>query len=141
MSVVQVSFCLKCMVMFSVMVDLQNWSCSCGQWRIKGFPCAHALAAIFKDGENPFEYIEAYFTSSNFKRCYDVHIVPIPDIDQLLKSHWMSFREPSIDKESHQEGQESRGFDLLGRESRPMRCGRCGRLGTITTRKLALPPI
>lgn len=75
----------------SVMVDLQNWSCSCGQWRIKGFPCAHALAAIFKDGGNPFEYIEAYFTKSNFKRCYNIPIVPVPDIDQATQESLEEF--------------------------------------------------
>ncbi|CAN6583273.1 unnamed protein product [Malus baccata var. baccata] len=26
------------------------------EWQIKGFPCAHALAAILKDGGNPYDY-------------------------------------------------------------------------------------
>ncbi|XP_070668839.1 uncharacterized protein [Malus domestica] len=43
---------------YSVMVDLQSHTCSCYQWKIKGFPCAHALAAILKDGGNPYDYVE-----------------------------------------------------------------------------------
>ncbi|KAM2104908.1 hypothetical protein ACFX1R_015463 [Malus domestica] len=52
---------------YSVMVDLQSHTCSCYQWQIKGFPCAHVLAAILKDGGNPYDYVEDYFTTNFYK--------------------------------------------------------------------------
>ncbi|XP_028118687.1 uncharacterized protein LOC114316221 [Camellia sinensis] len=36
----------------SVSVDISRRICSCGEWQLKGFPCAHAVGAIQKSGHD-----------------------------------------------------------------------------------------
>ena len=52
----------------SVAVDLENMTCSCRQWQIHSFPCAHALAAIQKVGIEPvYTYIEWFYSCNSYK--------------------------------------------------------------------------
>ena len=66
---------------YSVMVDLQSHTWSCYKWQIKGFPCAHTLAAILKDGGNPYDYVKDYFTTYFYKSSYSHPIILVPDIE------------------------------------------------------------
>lgn len=69
----------------SVTVSLEERSCSCRQWQLKGFPCAHALVAIQKNSGNIYDYIEDWFTSDYFRKCYSFPIYPIPNIEKGLE--------------------------------------------------------
>lgn len=69
---------------YSVKVDLDNHFCSCHEWQIKGFPCAHALAAIQENNGCIYEYIDDYFKSSYFRSSYATLMSPIPDIKNVL---------------------------------------------------------
>ncbi|CAN6702073.1 unnamed protein product [Malus baccata var. baccata] len=60
-------------------------------WQIKGFPCAHALAAILKDGGNPYDYVEDYFTTDFYKSSYSYPIIHVPDIEKDEQSMSQKF--------------------------------------------------
>ncbi|CAN6719395.1 unnamed protein product [Malus baccata var. baccata] len=60
-------------------------------WQIKGFLCAHALAAILKDGGNPYDYVEDYFTTYFYKSFYSYPIIPVPDIENDEQSMSQEF--------------------------------------------------
>ncbi|KAL7221817.1 hypothetical protein ACSBR1_023709 [Camellia fascicularis] len=45
----------------SVMVDLLLRTCSCRKWKINGYPCQHAVAAIFRSGKNLNSFVEPFF--------------------------------------------------------------------------------
>ncbi|CAB4313557.1 unnamed protein product [Prunus armeniaca] len=54
---------------YSFVIDIQQRTCSCHQWQLNGFPCAHAIAAILAD----YDY---------YRNCYDIPIVPVPDVEK-----------------------------------------------------------
>lgn len=62
----------------TVCVDLEKKLCSCHEWRVSGFPCAHAFAAIQRHGASMYSFIDSYFktclnkTLNNF--CFNVVI-------------------------------------------------------------------
>lgn len=113
----------------SVMVDLQSRTCSCRMWQIKGFPCAHALAAILKSEGNPYEYVEDYFMVHFFKSCYDIPIVPIPDIDRYAQEENEEMLiNPPLTKKPPGRPRVKR-IKSSGERTRPITCSRCGTLG------------
>ncbi|BFG35528.1 hypothetical protein CerSpe_218020 [Prunus speciosa] len=113
----------------SVMVDLQSRTCSCRMWQIKGFPCAHALVAILKNDKNPFEYVEEYFTVEHFKKCYNIPIFPIPDIDRHAQEADEEFLlNPPVSKKPPGRPRVKQ-IKSLGEQKRPLTCSRCGQLG------------
>ncbi|XP_048438006.1 uncharacterized protein LOC125476209 [Pyrus x bretschneideri] len=111
---------------YSVMVDLQSHTCSCYQWQIKGFPCAHTLAAILKDGGNPYDYVEDYFTTDFYKSSYSYPIIPVPDIEKDEQSMSQEFViEPPLTKRPPGRPKVKR-LKSIGEETRPNKCSRCG---------------
>ncbi|BFG35184.1 hypothetical protein CerSpe_214580 [Prunus speciosa] len=67
---------------YSFAIDLHQHTCSCHQWQIKGFPCAHAIVAIVDDDGDPYEYIEPYFAADYYRSCYGIPIAPFLDIEK-----------------------------------------------------------
>ena len=53
----------------SVTVDIFNRICSCYQWQINGFPCAHACAAIQKCGKDLNLYVDWFFSHRDIQTC------------------------------------------------------------------------
>ncbi|KAM1464421.1 hypothetical protein FF1_043200 [Malus domestica] len=111
---------------YSVMVDLQSHTCSCYQWQIKGFPSAHALVAILKDGGNPYDYVEDYFTTDFYKSSYSYPIILVPDIEKDEQSMSQEFViEPPLTKRPPGRPKVKR-LKSIGEETRPNKCSRCG---------------
>ncbi|CAL8162558.1 unnamed protein product [Prunus armeniaca] len=67
---------------YSFVIDIQQCTCSCHQWQLNGFPCAHAIAAILADYDDPYDYFEPYFIADYYRNCYDIPIVPDPDVEK-----------------------------------------------------------
>ncbi|XP_050117655.1 uncharacterized protein LOC126595385 [Malus sylvestris] len=125
---------------YSVMMDLQSHTCSCYQWQIKGFPCAHALAAILKDGGNPYDYVKDYFTTDFYKSSYSYPIILVPDIEKDEQSMSQEFViEPPLTKRSPGRPKFKR-LKSIGEETRPNKCSRCGD-ATRHNRKTCYAPI
>ncbi|CAN6585913.1 unnamed protein product [Malus baccata var. baccata] len=113
----------------SLMVDLESQICSCQQWQIKGFPFSHALAAILKNGANPFYYTEAYFSTDYYKSSYSFPIQPIPQIDKPHMSEDTEFivKPPKTRKQPGRP--RIKRIKSAGEEARPLECGRCHQVG------------
>ncbi|XP_026417420.1 uncharacterized protein LOC113312903 [Papaver somniferum] len=52
------------------------------RWRVNGFPCAHACAAIQATREDIYSFIETYFTTEWYNMTYQEIILPIPNYDK-----------------------------------------------------------
>ncbi|XP_026433854.1 uncharacterized protein LOC113331355 [Papaver somniferum] len=63
-------------------VDLLQKTCTCHMWRVNGFPCAHACAAIQATIEDIYSFVETYFTTEWYNRTYLEIILPIPNYDK-----------------------------------------------------------
>ncbi|XP_026459272.1 uncharacterized protein LOC113359925 [Papaver somniferum] len=63
-------------------VDLLQKTCTCHRWKVNGFPCAHACAAIQATREDIYSFVEPYFTTKWYNRTYQEIILPIPNHDK-----------------------------------------------------------
>ncbi|KAL7185338.1 hypothetical protein ACSBR2_027304 [Camellia fascicularis] len=66
----------------SVLVHVNRRACSCYQWQLNGFPCAHAVVAFRNSGRNIYDSIEAFYHVTEFKASYSESIYPIPTVDK-----------------------------------------------------------
>ncbi|XP_038976652.1 uncharacterized protein LOC120107447 [Phoenix dactylifera] len=113
---------------YSCKVDLQNCSCSCGEWRIFGMPCKHACACIEKAGRSLYQFTDIWFQAELYRTTYAEAINPIPDIEEPHSASEeihilppMKKTRPGRPKKKRRPSQ----VELV----RDMRCGRCGKLG------------
>ncbi|XP_050379429.1 protein FAR1-RELATED SEQUENCE 6-like [Argentina anserina] len=113
---------------YSFMVDLSCYTCSCYQWQILSFPCAHAFAAILKNDENPFDYIEDYFSVSDYKQSYSHPIVPIPDIERDEDSATDNAIRAPLTKTPPDRPKRKRILSN-GENPRSIKCSRCNNSG------------
>lgn len=66
------------------MVDLERKTCTCQRWRVYGFPCSHATAAITRSGGRILDYVEDYFKVTTFRKLYSIAIRPVPNHDRYV---------------------------------------------------------
>lgn len=65
-------------------VDLEKRLCSCNQWKVTGFPCAHAVKCMNKSRLSVYEFVEYYFTANAFRASYAHAINPIPTVGKPI---------------------------------------------------------
>ncbi|XP_028065505.1 uncharacterized protein LOC114268520 [Camellia sinensis] len=66
----------------TVLVNIGKRSCSCFQWQLNEFPCAHAVVAIQNSGRDFSTCVEQFFTVDQYKVAYSRYIQPIPTVDK-----------------------------------------------------------
>ncbi|XP_058749639.1 uncharacterized protein LOC131622610 [Vicia villosa] len=54
----------------SFVVDLAQKTCTCNMWELVGIPCRHSVAAIYRKGDDPRNYVSEYYHKSTYERCY-----------------------------------------------------------------------
>ncbi|XP_024200641.1 uncharacterized protein LOC112203983 [Rosa chinensis] len=114
---------------YSFLVDLETRTCSCHQWQIKGFPCAHAIAATVADEGDPYTYVEPYFTVDFYKNCYSNPIVPVSDIEKKTPDEYGNLVvKPPLTRKPPGRPRKRR-IPSAGEEVRSIKCGRCGVIG------------
>ncbi|KAM7262363.1 hypothetical protein ACFE04_021440 [Oxalis oulophora] len=59
------------------MVNLVNQKCSCQRWCLSGFPCFHACASIFKNQEDPANYVHSLLSKETCLATYEPILMPI----------------------------------------------------------------
>ncbi|XP_071704524.1 uncharacterized protein [Rutidosis leptorrhynchoides] len=60
-------------------VNLEERSCSCGQWKLSSIPCGHVIAATRLFGVQDVTcYVLHWFTSESYINTYSEHILPLP---------------------------------------------------------------
>ncbi|CAL8161864.1 unnamed protein product [Prunus armeniaca] len=109
----------------SFMVDLDKHFCSCHEWQIKGFPCAHAVVAVKKNSGCIYDYIDDYFKLNYFRSSYATLISPIPDIKDAV--HGCSDDIVILPPLTRQPG--TKKMKSAGEFSRAVTCSRCGAVG------------
>ncbi|XP_019246896.1 PREDICTED: uncharacterized protein LOC109226558 isoform X1 [Nicotiana attenuata] len=58
-------------------VDLHNKTCSCRKWTITGYPCKHAISAIWAKNDEVIKYVDDYYMVETYRRIYEYAILPI----------------------------------------------------------------
>lgn len=71
----------------SHMVDIERKTCTFQRWRVYGFPCSRATAAITRSGERILDYVEDYFKVTTFRKLYSISIRPVPNHDRPDEYH------------------------------------------------------
>ncbi|KAH7848531.1 hypothetical protein Vadar_004068 [Vaccinium darrowii] len=111
----------------SVSVDIAKRTCSYGQWQFKGFPCCHALCAIFNSKKQLNLYVDPYFYVSTYLEVYSKSIFPIPTLwkpapvvndDTIL---------PPLSRKPPRRPRKKR-IHSNGENTRPLKCSRCGKI-------------
>ncbi|XP_043724216.1 uncharacterized protein LOC122671178 [Telopea speciosissima] len=64
---------------YKYVVNLNQRTCTCGEWDLTGLPCKHAMKAIIYQRVNPEDYCDDFFTKEAFLRSYGHIIHPMPD--------------------------------------------------------------
>ncbi|XP_020424436.1 uncharacterized protein LOC109950301 [Prunus persica] len=115
---------------YSVMVDLEQRTCSCRLWQIDGFPCTHAVAAILAKRDSVYDYVECYYKTDFFRKAYESPIFPIPDIGKGLGSNGSAAGVvlPPITKRPAGRPPTKR-IKVFGEFKRPLKCSRCNVAG------------
>ncbi|WZZ31586.1 hypothetical protein YC2023_014987 [Brassica napus] len=65
-------FCLK------QFVQLNDSTCSCGDFQSNKFPCLHALAVCKKLKINPLQYVDDCYTCERYYKTYAATFSPVP---------------------------------------------------------------
>ncbi|KAK9273681.1 hypothetical protein L1049_018491 [Liquidambar formosana] len=112
----------------SVSVDIQRRTCSCYQWQINGFPCAHAAQALQKSGKNLLDYVERYFHTWCYFSAYSQSVFPIPTVGiQDYPASGCVIRPPSSKKQPGRP--KKKRIPSKGEKVNQIRCGRCNKIG------------
>ncbi|KAM2689552.1 hypothetical protein EV1_042840 [Malus domestica] len=83
-------------------------------------------STILKDGGNPYDYVEDYFTTDFYKSSYSYPIILVPDIERDEQSMSQEFViEPPLTKRPPGRPKVKR-LKSIGEETRPNKCSRCG---------------
>ncbi|XP_058781960.1 uncharacterized protein LOC131656219 [Vicia villosa] len=61
----------------SFVVDLAQKTCTCNMWELVGIPCRHSVAAIYRKGDDPRNYVSEYYHKNTYERCYSEVITPL----------------------------------------------------------------
>ncbi|CAL8115413.1 unnamed protein product [Prunus armeniaca] len=115
---------------YSVIVDLEQRTCSCRLWQIDGFPCTHAVAAILAKKDSVYDYVDCYYRTNFFQKAYESPIFPILDIGKGLGSNgsaagvvlWPITKRPAGRPPTKR-------IKAFGEFKRPLKCSRCSVAG------------
>ncbi|CAN6692165.1 unnamed protein product [Malus baccata var. baccata] len=111
----------------SVVVDLDNHFCSCHEWQLKGFPCAHALVAVQQSSGCVYDYIDDCFKVSNYTSSYASPICPVTDIKDAV---YGGSEDVVILPPGNGKGRpRTKRIKTSGEGPRAITCGQCGMVG------------
>ncbi|TXG48433.1 hypothetical protein EZV62_027727 [Acer yangbiense] len=61
------------------LVNIGEKTCDCGEWKISGCPCMHALAVLTYNRQHAYDFVHWYYSKKAFQAAYSGAINPIPD--------------------------------------------------------------
>lgn len=112
-------------------VDLVARTCSCLVWQVDEFPCAHAIASIWKRNLDPTHLTSYYYTNNAFKATYDGVVYPIGNRSQWQISEGIE-EEVVLPPEFKRGAGRPRKQRILSsgeREKQSVKCSRCKQVG------------
>ncbi|KAL7198640.1 hypothetical protein ACSBR2_021025 [Camellia fascicularis] len=112
----------------SVMVDIGRHTCSCFQWQINEFPCAHAIVAVQKSGKNLDDIVVPWYHVSEYRLTYAPTIYPIPTVEKqpFNPTNYVIYP-PNVKRPPGRP--KKKRIPSKGENVQQIRCGRCGRMG------------
>ena len=112
----------------SVMVDLLKRTCSCCEYQVNGFLCAHAAVAIQKSGMDLNRFIDKFFSKEYFVQSYREVIYPVPTFERDDESDIEIIISPPSAKRMAGRPRKKR-IASRGEEKREFKCGTCRKVG------------
>ena len=112
----------------SVSVDTGKHICSCCQWKLKGFPCDHAVCAIKKSGKDINLFVEKYFHVESYIESYSCPISLIPTLWKPVSQYGENEILSPLCKKGAGRPKYKRILSR-GEKWREIRCSRCKKLG------------
>ncbi|XP_035830903.1 uncharacterized protein LOC110914631 [Helianthus annuus] len=70
-----------------VSVDLDNRTCTCRKWDLRGYPCKHVCAVARFLHKNAEEYVDLCYHKDTYMKAYEFSIPPIPSERYWPKIH------------------------------------------------------
>ena len=70
-----------------VSVDLDNRTCTCRKWDLRGYPCKHVCAVAGFLHKNAEEYVDVCYHKDTYMKAYEFSIPPIPSERYWPKIH------------------------------------------------------
>ncbi|XP_060195188.1 uncharacterized protein LOC132624421 [Lycium barbarum] len=67
-------------------VNLNNNTCTCISWMLKGVPCCHAIVALHFRKLEPIDYVAHWYTKDTYLKTYNSFIQPITNMAMWPKS-------------------------------------------------------
>ncbi|XP_022032591.1 uncharacterized protein LOC110933689 [Helianthus annuus] len=61
-----------------VKVDLENKTCTCRKWQLRGYPCKHVCAVAGFLHKNAEDYVDPCYHKETYMRTYEYSIPPLP---------------------------------------------------------------
>ncbi|XP_026410753.1 uncharacterized protein LOC113305976 [Papaver somniferum] len=110
-------------------VDMMHMTCTCQRWKVFGFPCAHAAAAITMSGIEMLRFVQSYFGSNHFRHTYDPAIRPIPNYDRPEAYEPEERVLTGIPRPPPGRPPKKRICGAYENERRPMKCSNCKKIG------------
>lgn len=110
-------------------VNIVRRLCSCHEWQLNVFPCAHAVRALYGTGRDVYEYVDEYFHVNCFKEVYKESVLPVPSSErrQFNSSCGETIKPPITKKQPGRD--KKRREPSRGEKTRQIRCGRCKKIG------------
>ncbi|KAK9078304.1 hypothetical protein SSX86_002361 [Deinandra increscens subsp. villosa] len=110
-------------------VSLDDKTCTCGVWQVRGVPCIHATAFItFTMDENWDNFVDSYFTIEKFKLAYALEVSPMPARDQWVHMDIGEKIYPPAIKRPPGRLRKNR-IKPNDEPKKRQKCGRCGEYG------------
>ncbi|KAL5154040.1 hypothetical protein HKD37_19G053485 [Glycine soja] len=117
-----------------VEVNLGEWTCTCGVWKLTGMPCRHAIATITHKGGKPEDMCHEWLSIEAYNKTYQHFIEPVqgpqywaqtqythpvPPHKRVQRGRPKKNRRRSVDEDN------VKGHKLK-RKLAEFTCGRCG---------------
>jgi zinc finger SWIM domain-containing protein 3 len=115
--------------LYEVNLEPSNYSCSCGRFQLRGYPCQHACASISIAGRAAHDYSSSYFYASTYRLTYTPFMYPLSTNDRPITTD-ESCRVKPPETKAQPGRRKTKRFPSLGENlTRPIKCGRCGGKG------------
>ena len=111
-------------------VDLPRKACSCRLWDLNGIPCKHVVTIIYKNLEQPEEYVHPCYLKDAYKPTYKEIIPPLLGQSEWIKTGLPASIAPGRPPVLRKKGtNESRNPNKMSRMYKFVRCGICKLVG------------
>ncbi|XP_071924560.1 uncharacterized protein [Coffea arabica] len=89
---------VDCGINKTLVVDLQDWTCTCGLFQLTGYPCVHACAAIQARKRPIIDFVHKCYSKEAYVKTYRHVIMPVPSARYWEKANEEPINPPLIRK-------------------------------------------